>query len=375
MALAPSMASVVLYFTGMAAMGTVISARRMIWNLIDPVDPTNRDRRIDSFTDTDCWRHLRFRKRDLPELLRLVDLPAYINCGTDERPLMVSGEYAFLLFLYRIHYPSTLALLQQPFGREYSQLSRIYTATVKWLDARHRHKVVGNIYWYRQRFDQYNASINTALARSPANPFPGTVPVYLNNLFGFIDGTARYICRPWRNNNAQFPMYNGYFHAHCMIFLGVSFPDGMVVLEPPFPGYFTDVMAWRDCHVRHQLDILAEDRADNNLPNLKLYGDKIFTTCALITAAFSLRFGPLTPWMTTMNRMMSPIRVSIEWCYGKIIARHKHADYRQKIQESAVAKQYYLAALFANAHTCLYGCQSTTFFSMAPPTVQQYFSQ
>ena len=375
MALPPSIGAAALYYTAILLIAIASNARVVIWDIIDPIDKSNRDRGIQSFSEKDCWRHLRFRKEDLPELLRLSEMPGYIDCGTVDKPFLVRGEYAFLLFLYRSHYPSTLSLLQTTFGRDYSQLSRIYTATVEYLDRIHRHKVVGNIGWYRSRFDLYHFTILCAMANSAFNPVPGTIPVYLSNIFGFIDGTCRPISRPFQNNNAQFPMWNGYYHTHCMIFLGLCFPDGLVVLEPPFPGYFTDTMCWRDCVLRHQLDEIMAERLLQNLILLKLYGDKIFVTCDLITAAFSLRNGPLAPWMTALNRLMSPIRVSIEWCYGKVIARSKFVDYRQKIRESPVVKAYYLATLFANAHTCLYGSQHTTAFGLNAPSVQEYFAQ
>ncbi len=49
--------------------------------------------------------------------------------------------------------------------------------------------------------------------------------------------------------------YNHYHHGHfLLIWQGVSFPDGMVVLEGPEPGYFTDVMVWRDCQLRQDLE-------------------------------------------------------------------------------------------------------------------------
>lgn len=107
----------------------------------------------------------------------------------------------------------------------------------------------------------------------------------------------------------------------------------------------------------------------------KLYADKIFNSCQLVTAAYSRRQGPLTNWMHTLNRIMSPIRVSIEWSFGKIVTRAKHAEYRQFIQQSPVNRIYNLSVLLANCNTCLYGNQSTLWFGLAPPTLHDYMSQ
>jgi hypothetical protein len=107
----------------------------------------------------------------------------------------------------------------------------------------------------------------------------------------------------------------------------------------------------------------------------KLYGDQIFNSCQLVTAAYSLRNGPVLNWMHTLNLIMSPIRVSIEWSFVKIIARAKHAEFRQFIQQSPVNRIYNLTVLLANCHTCLYGNQSTMWFEIEAPTLVDYLSQ
>jgi len=84
-----------------------------------------------------------------------------------------------------------------------------------------------------------------------------------------VDGNStRAICRTWRQNNVQYPFWNRYYHAHCLIYLGFSFPDGMAILEPPFPGYFTDIMCWRDCTIRYQLDDIMAERVLLGMPPL-----------------------------------------------------------------------------------------------------------
>lgn len=289
--------------------------------------------------------------------------------------MSVPGEFAFLIMLWRLHYPSTLAMMQDTFGIDYTQISRIFNESISIMDGLHRHKVCGNIFWYRSRFNMYNHAISRKISSVYQNPNPGTVPVALRNLFGFIDGTSRPILRPYRHNNAQFPFWNGYYHTHCLIYLGVSFPDGMTVIEVPKPGYFTDIMFWRDCTIRHQLDDIMIDRINRGMPRLKMYADKIFDTGPLITAAYSLRHGAVSPRMLELNDIMTGIRVAVEWAFGKIISRSKHSSYRQKIQESPVISIYLMSVLLANAHTCIYGSQHTLHFGIKPPELDEYFGQ
>jgi hypothetical protein len=90
--------------------------------------------------------------------------------------------------------------------------------------------------------------------------------------------------------------YNHYHHGHfLLIWQGVSFPDGMVVLEGPEPGYFTDVMVWRDCQLRQDLEQIMLEREGNGQHRLYLYADKVYNSGPLVRAAWSLRHGPVLP--------------------------------------------------------------------------------
>ena len=112
-------------------------------------------------------------------------------------------------------------------------------------------------------------------------------------------------------------------------------------------------------------------------PRYRLYADKIFTSSLLVRAAYSRRNGPLTPWMRSHNHIMSRIRVAVEWAFGKIVTRAKHIAFAMsmKLREIPVVKYFVVATLFANAHTCVYGCQQTPYFGVLPPSLFDYFDQ
>ena len=159
-----------------------------------------------------------------------------------------------------------------------------------------------------------------------------------------------------------------------MIFQGISFPDGMVVIEGAFPGYQPDTMVWRDS----QMAIMAERFAQGQA-RFKVYADKIYSNSILVTAAYNCRnyrFG-LHDWQIRINRLMSDIREGVEWSFGKIIIRNKFVSYGKsmKIQASPVSKYYHMAILLANAHTCMYGCQQTSYFGVVATDVNEYFDQ
>ena len=74
------------------------------------------------------------------------------------------------------------------------------------------------------------------IAGSALNPNPGMIPVELDDLFAFLDGHGDTICRTGEAPALQNSMWNGYLHGHQIMWLGASFPDGMVVIDGPFPG-------------------------------------------------------------------------------------------------------------------------------------------
>ena len=50
----------------------------------------------------------------------------------------------------------------------------------------------------------------------------------------------------------QNSFYNAYHHGHFLIWMGLTFPDGMLVLEGPTPGFMTDPMFWRNSQLRRR---------------------------------------------------------------------------------------------------------------------------
>jgi len=64
----------------------------------------------------------------------------------------------------------------------------------------------------------------------------------LLNCWGFIDGTAREICRP---SILQQEYYSRHKHKHCLKYQGVLTPDGITVhLAGPYPGRRHDAGKW-----------------------------------------------------------------------------------------------------------------------------------
>ena len=105
-----------------------------------------------------------------------------------------------------------------------------------------------------------------------------------------------------------------------------------------------------------------------------VYGDLAYPLRVHLQCPF--RHGVLTDQMKACNASLSVVRSSVEWLFGDIINYFKCLDFKKnlKIGLSSVGKMYIVSALLQNALTCLFGNQTSSFFALEPPTLEEYFS-
>ena len=70
------------------------------------------------------------------------------------------------------------------------------------------------------------------------------------------------------------------------------------------------------------------------------------------------------------------MRIGIEWAFGKVTSQNRYIDYYKgmAIGMIPVGRMYRVAVLLANAHSCFYGNQSSLYFNIEPPSIEEYFS-
>jgi hypothetical protein len=111
-----------------------------------------------------------------------------------------------------------------------------------------------------------------------------------------------------------------------------------------------------------QLELNAHSMNDQPMC---LYGDPAYPLRVHLQAPY--RNAQLTQQMRLFNTLMSSTRVSVEWLFGYIINYFKFVDFKNNLNIglSSVGKMYLTCALLQNAHTCLYGNQTSTFFNLS----------
>ena len=104
-----------------------------------------------------------------------------------------------------------------------------------------------------------------------------------------------------------------------------------------------------------------------------IYGDLDYPLRVHLQTPF--REAQLRSLMQEYNRSMSQVRIAVEWLFGDIANSFKFTGYKKnlKIGLSSVGKMYVVCALLRNAITCLYGNQTSEYFGVDPPTLEEYF--
>ena len=74
------------------------------------------------------------------------------------------------------------------------------------------------------------------------------------------------------------------------------------------------------------------------------------------------------------NRIMSSVRITVEWGFGAIIEQWKFHDFWQsmKIFVCPVAQYYVIAAFLCNLHNCLVGSKMQSYFNAQQQAINEY---
>ena len=105
-----------------------------------------------------------------------------------------------------------------------------------------------------------------------------------------------------------------------------------------------------------------------------VYGEPAYPDRVHLQAPFRNR--PLTAEMEAFTKSTSRVRVTVEWLFGDIVNCFRFLDFKKnlKIGLSSVGKLSVVAAILRNALTCMQPNNTSKFFELKPPTVEEYFS-
>lgn len=324
-----------------------------------PVTPSCFSPSLDNHTARERYR---FTIPQLTQLAQTFKLGEWIVVPR-HRDRLTSLE-ALAILCRRLSEPSKLMTVASEFGRSPASLSRIFTHMVCVLYERFKDILYLNRQLIAKRMDLYCRVVHE---RAP-----------MATCWGFIDGTKHYICRPSARTNSsehenlQRSVYNGHPRRHCLNWQGITTPDGIIVsMYGPIEG------RRHDSTVLIMSGLLGVFSADTDVFGGKyIYGDPAYGCCEHIVCPF-----PFTQSGTPrarFNAAMSSVRESVEWSFGRLKSLWGYIAYdkKQKVRQAAIGKQFFVATLLTNCHSCLQprGNQVSMYFGVPPPTLAEYLN-
>ncbi|KIJ48869.1 hypothetical protein M422DRAFT_162061, partial [Sphaerobolus stellatus SS14] len=297
----------------------------------------------------------RFDHHEVEELIKVLDLPAFIKCPTSR--IKEDRITALCMLLRRLAYPTRLTDVEMQFGWEKSRYSRITHLTAIYLWTRWKHLL---------RFDP------TCLTREKLTSFAKAFTAKGSSfpfLAGIIDGTLQKNARPVRN---QHLVYNGWKRIHCLKYHTVISPDGLVIhVFGPVDGRRHDETVFKESGLA---ELLEQHFWTPEGESLYLYGDAGYSVGPHIISPYK---GPvITPEQQAFNTAMAKIREPVEWVFKEVTQQFTFLDFArsQKILLSPCGVFYLVVLLMCNAHTILHYPQIPKYFACSPPTLREYFT-
>ena len=210
--------------------------------------------------------------------------------------------------------------------------------------------------------------------------YRGILPHRYRNCFASIDGKRFEICRPSGQNNQQAAVYNDYYGSHNLGFQCVTGPNGMYLqFSGPYAGAGNDLEMLA---LSQTLPSIRESLIDINTQDMDMdvLADKIYPQIhANGIASLRRNHRNLIDQEIEEDTAAASVRVGVEQSFAKIVNHFPFVDFKKglKINEREIGKYIVVAAILVNLHTCLYGSQLCTHFSINnhfiyPPTLEDY---
>jgi hypothetical protein len=305
---------------------------------------------LNSFSFEKARLQFRFSREEIERLLVLFALPPHMTTKENTTFNAVDG---LCILLRRLAYPVRYHDMTEMFGRHESAICHIFYCVLEHVHAKFYDILYFNKNFVRRQLDTYSR----AIARK------GNINA---NIWAFIDGTVRAICRPTRGQRS---MYSGHKRKHGVKFQILVTPDGMIV------------HIWGGLEARkHDRTLLTESKIEAHLQsvgcfgNYFIYGDPAYGCTSHFICPYDTVL--LTEEKKNFNKTMSKLRICVEWAFGDVVRYWSALDMRSqmKIQRTPCALHYTVAVLLTNCITMLRGRNVTsTYFGLQPPLLEEYF--
>ncbi|KAE8976455.1 hypothetical protein PF005_g25832 [Phytophthora fragariae] len=325
--------------------------------LNSPERPLIPDVRFDlsTYGDASATKDFRFDVNGIKLLANLFALPGVVITEVGDRCIR---EEALTVMLYRLSYPRRLHDMMGKFGRSTSALSRIFLR----MNQRYEDTMYFNLKLVQARIHDYCSAIER---KSSAQ-----------GIFAFPDGTKIPICRPsprrgHRSENLQRQVYSGHKRVHCLLFQGLSTPDGLCIhFFGPYEGRRHDTTLFSGSGILRYFD------KHSIFEGKTIFGDPAYSVSKYVVTRF--KSVVQTTYERIFNKEMSAVRTAVEWNFGIMKRVWAFIDFKKnlKLRLSPVGKFVRVVMLLTNRQCCYFGGnQISTYFNLPPPTLRDYLER
>ncbi|ETN09097.1 hypothetical protein PPTG_11143 [Phytophthora nicotianae INRA-310] len=227
---------------------------------------------FNALSNDQCVERFRFTKVQVVELVTLFGLE---GIRTRERTAATGAE-GLCILLYKLAVPVRWVDLKEAFGRDSSGLSNIFLHMLTLLDDKYAKLLYFNDSYVVQNLQAYADAVFDAGG-------------LLQNVWAFIDGTVRGICRPRPRHTkrdgkfmSQKSVYNGHKRKHALKYQTLTTPDGLIAhLYGPFPGRNHDSKLFKDSKISERI------RNDSRFQQYMIYGDQAYGNDDVLTSPYA----------------------------------------------------------------------------------------
>lgn len=158
---------------------------------------------------------------------------------------------------------------------------------------------------------------------------------------------------------------------HCLKYQSVITPDGIIIsLKGAFEGRRHDAGIFRESGFYNEME---ENCVFENI-RFCIYGDQGYGLRELLLRPYTEHEILVDPNRQNFNNAMRALRISVEWGFNKVLQLFAFLDFKknQKLLLQDVANMYKVGMLLTNCHTCLYRGETSHYFNVDPPLLQEY---
>ncbi|KAE9398689.1 hypothetical protein BT96DRAFT_821608, partial [Gymnopus androsaceus JB14] len=104
-----------------------------------------------------------------------------------------------------------------------------------------------------------------------------------------------------------------------------------------------------------------------------IYADPAYGKSVQIVSGLK-KVQDLTLLKQQFNTCMAELCMSVKWGFGKVANYWAFLNYAQdlSVHKSPIVCYFLVAVLPTNCHTCLHGSETSRYFGLAPPKLDEY---